>query len=165
MSKKIFSLKKIKKEYIIVAILGILAIYFVFNSFNGINSKNNVSSTEKNAVELYVETLETKIKKSVSNLKGVKNVTVCVSVKGSYESILATEKITTHSQNGQIVTETPILVGGKTVLLKENFPEITGVVIVANGADNISVKTNIMNVVVTFLGIDSQKIIILNGKK
>jgi len=165
MSKKSFNLKKIKKEYIIVAVLVLVAVYFIFNSFKDINSSNNKSSSEKGVVEQYVDNLENKLQNSVSRLKGVGKTTVSISVKGSYESVLATEKTTTQTQSGQVITESPIIVGGKTVLLQEEYPQITGVVIVACGADNITTKTNIMNLAVTFLGVDSQKIIILNGKK
>ncbi len=165
MSKKFFSLKKIKKEYIIVIVLAIIAIYFVINSFQGITGTKKQPTVEKSAVEQYVQTVENKIKQSVSNVKGVGKVSVCVSVNGSYKNVYATEKTTTQTEKGQIVTETPVLVGGKPVLLREEYPEIVGVIIVAYGAENISVKTSIMNAVVTFLGIDSQKIIILNGKK
>ncbi len=165
MSKKSFNFKKIKKEYIIVAVLVLVAVYFIFSSFNGINSTNSSKSEDKTTVQAFVEDLEDKLENALSQVKGVGKVSVSISVKGSFETVYATEKKTTKSESGEIVVETPVIVGGKTVILKENYPEICGLIVVAGGADNLTVKTNILNTIVNFLDIDSKKVIILNGKK
>lgn len=165
MSKKGFNLKKIKKEYIIVAVLILVAVYFIFSSFKGITSNKTTTNQEKTDIQTYVEQLEEKIEDTLSSVKGVGKVTVSISVKGSFETVYATEKKTTKTESGEVIVETPIIVGGKTVILKENFPEITGLIVVAGNADNLTIKTNILNTIVNFLDIDSKKVIILNGKK
>lgn len=165
MSKKGFNFKKIKKEYILVAILIFVAVYFLFSSFKDIGGKTTNISTETTKVERYVKDLEEKLEGTISNIKGVGKVDVSISVKGSYETVYATEKKTTVTESGEVIVESPIVVGGKTVIVTENYPKIIGLIVVAGGADNIAVKTNIMNTVVNFLEIDSKKVIILNGKK
>ena len=165
MSKKRFNIKKIKKEYILVALLVIVAVYFVFTSFTNISTSKKNTVENNTTVDNYVKDLEEKLENTLSRIKGVGKVTVSISVKGSFENVYATEKKTTVTENGEVVVETPIIVGGKTVIIKEKFPEINGIIIVAGGTDNITIKTNIVNTVVNFLGIDSKKVIILNGKK
>lgn len=165
MSKKTFNFKKIKKEYLIVLILAIVAIFFVFNSFKDISKQDSSKVESENTAVNYVEGLENKLEEALSSVKGVGKVNVSISVSSSFESVYATEKKTTLTEKGEVVVESPIIVGGKTVLIKENFPKISGVIIVVGGADNINIKANIMNTVVNFLEIDSKKVIILNGKK
>ena len=165
MSKKFtFNFKKYKKEHLIFIVLIVFAIFFLFNTFKGLS----VEKTEKittNATTEYVLNLENKLYGAVSKIKGVGSVTVKINVSSSFKNVYLTEKIQ-KTENGQITfVEQPILVGGKTVLIQEEFPTICGVVVVANGSENIMVKTNILNTCITLLGIDSSKIIILNGKK
>ena len=80
------------------------------------------------------------------------------------ETVLA-KKITTTENNGiKEVEETPILVNGKTVTLKENFPKIVGAVIVCEGAKNISVVNSIINATTSLLNIDKNQIEIIKMK-
>lgn len=53
------------------------------------------------------------------------------------------------------------MVNGKPVVLKENLPEITGVLIVAQGADSIGVMKNIQQAAVSLLNIEVSRIEIL----
>ena len=55
------------------------------------------------------------------------------------------------------------MVGGKPFVIKESYPEIVGVVIVADGANNLSVKMSLLNAAQVFLSIDEQKIKVLSA--
>ena len=61
-----------------------------------------------------------------------------------------------------ITTETVILVSNEPVIIKENYPVIKGVVIVAKGAENFSIKMDILEAVETVLEVDSDNITILS---
>ena len=52
--------------------------------------------------------------------------------------------------------------GGKPVVKMESFPEILGVVIVADGANNLTVKMDLLNACKVFLSIDESKIKVLS---
>ena len=153
---------KIKdKDYImrLVAILLITSIGILSLTILSSNNDGRKQIIDRDGGE------ESKLCAALSNIKGVGKVDVSISVKGSYETVYATEKKTTKTESGEVIVESPIVVGGKTVIVTENYPKIIGLIVVAGGADNIAVNTNIMNTVVNFLEIDSKKVIILNGKK
>ena len=76
------------------------------------------------------------------------------------QTVFATQTVT----SGGNVTQSPVIVSGKPVVLKEAYPEITGVVIVAEGAGNLTVKVDLLNACETFLSITEDKIRILSMK-
>ena len=77
------------------------------------------------------------------------------------ETVLAMKTITTEGVNGKETVTTPIILNGKTVITKEIFPEITGVLIVAKGADKIYVKNKILQATSSLLDVNVNKIEIL----
>ena len=54
-----------------------------------------------------------------------------------------------------------MLVGGKPVVLRENNPVITGVLVVAKGADRFDVKMALLDATTTVLGVTADKVQIL----
>lgn len=160
--KKKSVIKKIKKEYIIIAILCLIAVYFVFSiggSLKG-QSKKNVK-TESD----YATILENKLKDVLSKVSGAGNVTVKISLSGTVEKVYATNETITETSSNKTVKKENVVVGGELVEIGEIYPQITGVLIVASGASSLTVRQNVMEAVVTFLNVDSSKVIILNGKK
>ncbi len=151
--KKLFS--KIKIEYLIVIALAVICLFIVF----GGTQKNTES--QSNTVNDYVDNLESKLTKSLSKVQGAGKVDVIISVESKMETVLASVK---KNENGT-VEEEPFTVGGKTVVLTENYPKISGVIIVAEGADNLSVRLSLINAAKVFLNIDNEKIQILTMKR
>ena len=80
------------------------------------------------------------------------------------ETVLAMKKTTIESSGKIQMEETPIIVNGKTVVLKENFPKISGVLIVCEGANKISVMKKIQQATTSLLDVDINKIEILAMK-
>lgn len=148
-------LSKIKIEYLIVVVLAAVCLFIVFNGMKS----NEVKET--NAVNEYVSSLENKLTKSLSKVSGAGKVNVIISVESKMETVLASVKKT---ENGT-TEEEPFTVGGKTVILTENYPEITGVIIVAEGANNLTVRVSLINATKVFLNIDDDKIQILTMKR
>ena len=147
--------KKIKVEYIILVAL-LAAALIIFIGLNGKKSDDEASST----VEDYVVLLENKLKNCLSKVKGAGKVDVIISVSSSMKTVFATETVVTNSTK----KESPVTVGGKPVVLKEEYPEITGVLIVAEGAANIAVRVDLLNACETFLSVTEDKIQILSMK-
>lgn len=152
--KKLFS--KLKSEYLIVIILAVVCIAILFSGFFGFDK-----SDDSDDVDEYVQGLESKLEKSLSLLSGAGKVTVIISIESGKETVLATVK--TNDQG--ILKEEPFTVGGKTVVLTETYPKISGVVIVAEGANNLSVRVSIINAASVFLNVSTDKIQILPMKK
>ena len=160
--KKKSAIKGIKKEYIILAVLCFIAVYFLFSTIKSIDGKNKVETTTQ---EEYSDVLENKLKNALSKVKGAGDVTVKISFKGPVEKVYATDKTTVETSSVKKTEEKNIFVSGNLVLVNEIYPEILGVIVVSSGADNLTVRQNVMEAVVTFLNVDCSKVIILSGKK
>ena len=155
--EKIKNNKKI--QYIIIAICFVVAILiFVFSSISTVNQ----SSKSQNSVDSYVTNLEERLSKTLSKVKGAGKVSVIITVESGMETVLASKIITTETPTGTEVEETPLIVNGKTVVVKELYPKIVGVLIVAEGANNISVMKKIQQATISLLDIQLNQIEILS---
>ena len=155
--EKIKNNKKI--QYIIIAICFVVAILILI--FSSISSMNQ-SSKSQNSVDSYVTNLEERLSKTLSKVKGAGKVSVIITVESGMETVLASKIITTETPTGTEVEETPLIVNGKTVVVKELYPKIVGVLIVAEGANNISVMNKIQQATISLLDIQLNQIEILS---
>ncbi len=126
------------------------------------NFSTGESKSTQETVSSYVDNLETKLEKCLSKVRGAGKVEVIISVSSGMQTVFATEK-TYQSSKGETV-ENPLIVNGKPLVTMESYPEISGVVIVAEGASNLSVKVDLLNACQTFLSISNEKIQILSMK-
>lgn len=163
-------IKKIKHFYIYLAV--IIAILFVGVYYISIPKDNkeeitindNIPSEFSTSSE-YVGYLENKLKNVIGALKGVGNVEVVVTLEKGFEYIYQTEEETRTTSNGtSITTSTIILVDGQPIMLKETYPTIKGVVVVAEGSSNTSTKMDILYLIQTIIDLDASKINIIEGK-
>lgn len=148
-------LKKIKAEYLIIA-FAIIAILIIFAS--GI-SETKVETQDK--IATYIESLENKLSRKLSQINGAGKVSVIISVKQGMITEIATEKKTVTETGIIKIEEAPVLVSGKPIVLAEKYPDITGVVIIAKGANDLNVRVALVSATQTILGITSDKIEIL----
>jgi len=155
---KIKSVKNI--EIIFVGILGIVVILIMLSSFNF----NNNETSDTFSTEVYVTQLEKKLSTILSNVECAGKVSVMITVESGMETITAVETTTTTTGNDTKTTTSPILVGGKIVVLKELYPKITGVLIVAEGADSIKVKLELLKATSSVLSIDENIVEIFTMK-
>lgn len=151
-------LKKIKPEYVL-AVAAVVAIIAMFAS--GIATQSKTEENEANTAESYVQMLENKLSGELSKIKGAGKVSVIISVERGITNELATQ--TGSSLSGE-KTQEPVIVNGKPIVLGEVYPEIRGVVIVAQGGDKLAVKMSILNAAMVFLSVDASKIEILTMK-
>ena len=148
-----------KIQYIIVGILAVIAIIIVAASYFSPSSAETYSYEDD-----YVSVLEAKLSSVLSEVDGAGKVSVVITVESGMETVLAMETVTTETSSGIEIVETPIVVNGKTVVLKELYPKITGVLIVAEGARSLSVLSKIQQAAVSLLDIDINSIEILTMK-
>ena len=69
--------------------------------------------------------------------------------------VVATE--TTEHADGSVTTS-PVLSGGEPIVLEECLPAVTGVLIVAEGADDLSVRFNLLEAAASVLDINQSLI-------
>ena len=149
-----------KTQIIFVILLAVILVVIIVLDTNFNNKEYNVSAINND----YIEKLENKLSSVLTQVEGAGKVIVIINVESEMETVLAYKTTTKETLDGVIVEQTPIMVNGKTVVLKELFPKIVGVLIVAEGGDNISVCTKLQQATVSLLNIQLKQIEILKMK-
>ena len=108
----------------------------------------------------YAALLSARLESVLSSIEGAGEVDVFVHVRSDGERVIAMQE--SVSADGTIVSE-PVLVGGDVVVLEEKKPEITGVLVVAEGAADLSVRFNLLEAVASVLDIDQSIIKVYQG--
>ncbi len=180
--EKLEFIKKIKhKEYILAAALGLIIVIVFITSFNktgivqGADSKNQSGySYAYTTTADYIAGMEEKLSGILSEIKGAGQVKVMLTVQSGTEIITAEindEHVNTtesDTQNGSSTTtsstnsSSPVIItsngSSAPLIIKENMPTVKGVVVVAEGADNVMVKLEIIKAVQSLLEIDADRI-------
>ncbi len=163
--EKFKNIKHIQIVCAVVVALVLCVAYFALWGGSKDDSKAENSTEEFSSAEEYVSSLENKLCNVLSKISGVGEVSVVITLESGFTFEYATDKETNTVVSGgtetSITTETVILVSGEPVVIKQNYPVIKGVVIVAKGAENFSVKMDILSATQTALQVDQQNITIL----
>lgn len=167
--KDIFErIKKIRHIQIILPVLiGLIVcvVYFGFVSKPKSDNEHENSTQQNTSAMEYVDMLENKLCNVLSRISGVGQAEVVITLENGFEYEYATDTETKTTISGgnetSITTETVILVSNEPVVVKEIYPVIKGVVVVADGAENFAVKMNILSAIATVLEIDQANITIL----
>lgn len=150
---------KIKKEYLLIAVL---SLGIVIVAIIGIRHDNSeilpVVATETTETEKYVANLEDKLCKTLSAIKGAGNVFVTITVGSGIETVVARDEKTVEENGRKTMTDSVIFVGGQPYVLYEKYPEIVGVAVVSDGADNITVKMALLDAITTVLKVPCNKV-------
>ena len=113
-------------------------------------------STATDELVIYQDYLETRIKKLCESVSGVGNVTVVVTLSGSFESVYATEW---PDGNEEYV----ILGSGSSaspIYLSRSAPEIAGIGIVCSGGSNDNIRRELISLLSATFHISSNRIYI-----
>lgn len=159
-------IKNVKSEYVVISIIVILAVYFLISGVSKKKSEDKTTNTfaEITDADSYCDYLEFKLKNCLESIDGVGKVNVTVTVNGEIEKVYATETVTSSGTQGEKVTENVVTVSGKPLLVKEIYPKIVGIVIVADGGNHSIIKAKIIDAVTTCVSIDYSRILILKRK-
>ncbi|MDD5016943.1 MAG: stage III sporulation protein AG [Eubacteriales bacterium] len=162
--------KKIQYVGILLVIVVILTIYFA--SFSDSSSETPAEQTATLAVD--EDDIEAKLKQTLSRIEGAGRVEVMITYESSSEIVPAISvdkqtstttdtddggSSTTNSENTQSEIVTMNTGDGSAALvLREESPVVKGVIVVAEGADDIGVKLNLLNAVQTILNISPDQV-------
>ena len=118
---------------------------------------------EENGIpEVSAEQLEAKLEKILSGIRGAGRVDVMVTYDSTSEIVCAEERESSDNETGSDKFSRPAKVsadkGEAPIILTELQPKIRGVIVIAEGAADISVKTNLMLAVSTVLGIEQSRV-------
>ncbi|MBR2871429.1 MAG: hypothetical protein IKB98_08695 [Clostridia bacterium] len=146
-----------KIQYFLIAICFVIVAVILFGSFF-----SKTSNSKVNSIDSYVENLEKRLCETLSKVEGAGDVSVVITIESGMETVLATKKVVSETPTGVQTEETPLIVNGKTVVVKELYPKIIGVLIVAEGAKNIAVMSKIQQATISLLDININQIEILS---
>jgi len=178
----------------IILIIGVI-IMIAGSNLLGIGSGKETKSTPAKTEDIqpvnkkqsdyneYADELENRLEEILSSIQGVGKVSVMITFDSGTEIVPAedyknNETITEEedTQGGkrkltQTEKDKKVLVlseqGGKQepLIIKKLYPKVKGVVVVAEGASDVSVKADIFNSVKTVLGVPPHKVQVFQLKK
>ena len=177
------------KEWGMVLAAGICCLIIVFPTEKGnVNNRQENDSAVEKVVEKtvgeekgYVEQLEQRLEELLSGVEGVGSVRVMITVDGSTQKTILQDGTSEREQT----TETDSAGGsrnsvsersdGTTVfytdgsesvpyILSENYPKVTGVVVIAKGSGTGTVDFDILNAVQVLFDVPAHKIKIMKMK-
>lgn len=170
--------KDIMRNLFIILIIGII-LFILADIFINNGSRQIIKSDETGKVDDlnynysdYSTLLENKLENILSQLKGVGEVKVMITLEDTTEVIPAfnttknnettketdsqggTREIVREDMTIQVVTND----NGEPIVLKEIKPTIKGVIVIADGAENLEVKEMVYEAVKTVLGIPGNRV-------
>ena len=176
-SKLIAKIKSIKHIRIILAVVLMVMVFILWFVRFDFNTKETTTanSVNTNNIANYTAELESRLSKTLSQIEGAGSVDVMITLDGSSQLILAydtesrtnstdntTPSGTSTKSNNTTTNSTPIIITkngqSEPLILSEIMPNIKGVVVVCEGANNIRVKLNILQAVQALLGVSSGQI-------
>ena len=159
----IVKLKKDKKTALIIftAILGMLLILF-----SGTPAEKTEKASESKTEEM-IE-WEEKLQKLLSSVEGAGRVRVMITYETSDEEVFAYNKDESFRENEEKFSSDYILVennGSETGLkLKTVYPEVKGVAVVCDGADDPVTKEQIISVISALFDISTKNISVVSAE-
>ncbi len=167
-SQKIQNSRKAK-----IAILAVITVLAITVYFIPVNSNKTEKQVINNNTDIQKDKTE-QLENVLSNIKGCGKVSVMITYESGDESVCAsntetqTNTVTENTQNGtkesSSVTEkkTPVTIGSgggedALVVIKKE-PKVKGVIVVAQGAENIAVKVALRDAVETVLQISPSQV-------
>ena len=171
-------MNKLGKDKILILILaGILLMVVTFPTNNKEKETDKTATDEVNdnmTTDMYEEYVEKRLEKILSDVEGVGDVKVMLSVRNSSEKVLAKDE--TYSENNsdekssgdtQVTKDTEKISthifydtsdGSRPYVVMENMPVVDGAIIVCEGGDNKELVNDITNAVYGLLNIPVHKI-------
>lgn len=170
MNEMFSKIKKIKftKKNVILFVIGFLALLIVVLGEFSSDSQENVSAENTAAyASQYTEKIEKKLETMLGSIYGAGKVSVMVTLESCYENVYATGGVVKNEQNENMLKtenqeEYIIIKNGSNneecLIIKVYEPVVKGVAVVAEGADNASVKNAITQTVCALFDISSAKV-------
>lgn len=182
--------KSFINNLVIVLIIGIILMLTVsvFTDKEQLKEDTPINTSQKQSntndmelIENYGEQLENRLEEILSKIRGVGKVEVMVTLEDSAERIPAFNVTESQEQTNEkdaeggtrnIIredsTKQVVLNNGNSnnslVIIKEVKPKVRGVIVVAEGAEDISVKEKLYSAVKTVLGIPGNKVEVYSSK-
>ncbi len=147
-----------KHTKIIIVVMLVCAVIALYYTSSGEPQSQQVSTVE--SVDM-----EEKLGQILSAVAGAGRVEVVINYASSAEKVPAMQvqeqEDTTESSSNKSSVSDVAIAGQDPIIIREDSPQIEGVIVVAQGAGDIGVKFALLSGVTTVLGIDESKVEIL----
>ncbi|QSZ26512.1 stage III sporulation protein AG [Aceticella autotrophica] len=171
-------------DLIIIFIIGLIILIgaSVFVKPQPTNKNNDKQMVIKQDINNdYAKEVENNLKNVLSKIHGVGKVDVMITLNTDEEVVAATDsvqsetstnekdnnggtRVTTQTEtNNKIVTSQTTTGQNQPIILKKVMPEIRGVIVVAEGADNPNIQYQLLSAVQTALGIPAYKVKVISS--
>ena len=109
----------------------------------------------------YQTELEERLKQIISQIGGVSDVSVMLTLDGSEQKVFASD---TSESDSKVESKT-VIAGSKEALLESTkYPQVRGVLVVCKGGGKAAVKEKVVNAVATVLDISTSKVYVTDAK-
>lgn len=159
MTERVKTKKKLKTEHLLIILLvAVVAVAFIFGgNLSGLFKSGSDPSSSSSDTEKRLENL-------IQNVSGAGKSKVLITYAEKSRVEVAKDVVKTESGGVTTVKETVVMVGGKPYVINEYLPTVEGVIIVCEGADDVKVRMQVTDAVVTALNVSADKIKILKMK-
>lgn len=150
---------KRNRLFIAGAVLGVVLILISDMDFSSSSSEKSVEAGD---YAEYVSLLNEELTEIISSIEGVGECNVMITLQTTKESVYAenTESTSTDSSNSEnneyVIYDSEN--GDSPLLLKEEMPQVAGVVVVCAGGDSDAVREKITNCVCALFSISSGRV-------
>lgn len=160
---------KNKNSILFAILLLICGVVLMFSDKVLLGEKpDSTENNENTKQEISGNDTEKRLEDILSNVKGVGMVKVMIEYSEGPETVIAenhTKESNFLSGNNQTKEQyEAALSNNNPIILKEIKPKVKGVVIVAQGGENVEIKDKLINAVMSLLDIDANKIEVLTMK-
>lgn len=165
LSLKLENNKKIK--WVVYALLVTAVIVIFVSSIDSsvrVSGQPDLTSRPADNTELqaYTEKLESRLEAILAGMSGVGRVKVMITFDGTEEAVIASDEQSSENESGTSKSKRPSMLstssGEEAIVLKELLPKVCGVVVVAEGARDVTVNMDIVSAVSTVLGIKQSNV-------
>jgi stage III sporulation protein AG len=152
-----------------LTILGLLMMGFVLMMY--VDGKSDKPKTEETEIQYEVkeDDLNISLENILSQINGAGEVKVLLTYKYGRELVPAYDISEDYSNEGtseKRKTESKVIMSDKNtpLILKERYPQVEGVLIVAKGGGNENVRNALISAAQALLGVEAHKIEVLEMK-
>lgn len=135
------------------------------NSKGGSTDADNVNYSKKNDYFSHDE-IERRLEDLLSKMEGVGKVKVMVMFDGSSELDIASDESSSKGDSGSSSNKQTVIISNnddeEPIVLRHLMPKILGVLVIAEGADDVNVKLDIISACSTVLGIKQSIVEVFN---
>lgn len=161
--------KKDKKKLLILAVLAIAAAVLMIIGDGIADGKKSTAANNESAAspqgDDYFAATEAELAETLSKMEGVGAVQVLINWDGDISEKYAYNEENTEKTDGEGITEKSsknelVLIDGDAAPVTEEkiYPEITGVLVVAEGAGNENIRRALLTAVSAYLSIGTNRI-------